>query len=232
MVQTGIRAVHDACEGDVAHVLAPASQRCPNLVGVLLADDLLLLAVAAENEGWGLGPGGQPVVDRRMTVAVAAAMIADLALLGRVVPGREVVDVSSTGDADLDAALGVVAVQRPAVPAWVRAVADTRPDLARLGRMRAVRLLTEYDSRAAKPARRLFAPEDGPEVAILGRLHEAMARGSGDARTVALAELLRATGLHRRWFRGTSAQERDRRLDALVPAGGWLTDAVADALSS
>ncbi|GAB1510496.1 GPP34 family phosphoprotein [Actinophytocola sp. KF-1] len=193
---------------------------------MLLVDELLLLAVAAENEGWGLAPDGQPVVAPRMTVAAAVAVLADLALLGRVVPGREVVDVESTGDADLDAALGVVAAQEQAIAAWVRAVAATRPDLARLSRLRADRVLTEYDSRAATPARRLFAPEDGPEVAILGRLHRALARGSGDPSTVALAELVRATGLHERWFRGTSAQERESRLAALLPADGWITGAL------
>ncbi len=199
---------------------------------MLLADELLLLAIAAENEGWGLEDDGRPIVDPRMTVASAVAVLADLALLGRVVPGREVVGVESTGDADLDAALGVVAVQEPAMSAWVRAVADTRPDVARLDRLRAKRVLTEYDSRAATPARRLFSPEIGVEGPILDRLGRALKQGAGDERTVALLALLRATGLHERWFRGISTRERDRGFATVIPPGDWIGGAVYTGVSA
>ncbi len=199
---------------------------------MLLADELLLLAIAAENEGWGVEPDGRPIVDPGLTVAAAVAVLADLALLGRVVPGREVVGVESTGDADLDAALGVVATEEQAMAAWVRAVAGARPDLARLDRLRADRVLTEYESVAARPARRLFSPEIGVEVPILDRARQAMKRGAADERTTALLALLRATGLHGLWFREMSTEELDRRLAAVIPADDWIGDAVATGIPS
>lgn len=192
---------------------------------MLLADQLLLLAVAAENEGWGLHDGA-PEVPPPLTTGVAAALLADLALLDRIVPGESVVDQEPTGEPDLDTALRRIAAEPPA--RWVAVVAADRPDLARLARLRADRVLTEYDSRAAHPARRLFAPEHGPEVAILDRLHRALARGTADRPTTALLALLRACGLHERWFRGTTPEERDAALTRLTAADDWIVRAVGE----
>jgi hypothetical protein len=191
---------------------------------VLLADQLLLLAVAAENEGWGLHDG-EPQVAPRLTTGVAAALLADLVLRGRIVPGKSVTDASPTGEPDLDSALRHISGVPPAK--WVRAVATDRPDLSRLAVLRAGRVLTEYDSPTARPARRLFAPEDGREVAILTGLHQAMAHGTTDRATTALLALLRATGLHERWFRGTGPKARDEALRRLTADDDWIITAVA-----
>jgi len=188
---------------------------------VLLADELLLLAIAAENEGWGLHDG-EPKVPRKLIAAVAAALLADLALRDRIVLGKAVVNKTPTGEPDLDAALARLNAPRT----WVTTVAKTRPDLARLTRLRNTGVLTEYDSPTARPPRRLFAREDGPEVAILARLHSALAKSSADGPTIALLALLRATGLHARWFRGTTSKARDTTLKHLIPADDWISRAL------
>lgn len=190
-----------------------------------LADQLLLLAVAADNDGWPLEKSGAPHVPAGYQQGTAAALLADLALSGRVSAGKRValLDPSPTGDAELDSALLEVPTAGRRVAQCVAAIAGRRPALARLRRMRAQGLLHTYPSRGRHW---LFVRETTTAVEqVVTPLHAAMRGNVCDDPTRALLALLRACQLHRFWLKGLPPKERDRRLRALLP-NDWLTGTV------
>lgn len=186
-----------------------------------LADRFLLLAVAADNSGWSLDASGRPHVPSAYRQGAAAALLAELALRGRVTPARRMalLDPTPTGDTELDDALRTVPRAARRVRRCVAAVAASRPDLARLHRMRAQGLLHTYPDRGREW---LFVRETTTAVElVVAPLHTALRDCRCDEPTRALLALLRACQLHRFWLRGLPPAERDHRLRTLLP-DDWL----------
>jgi hypothetical protein len=136
-----------------------------------------------------------------------------------------VLDPAATGDAELDAALGVVSGRR--VARCVDDIAAHRPDLPRLRRMREQGLLHTYPNNGKVW---LFVRETTTALeTVLAPLHSALRLGHCDEQTRALLALVRATRLHLFWLKGLPAAERDRALRALLPVD-WLPNLAAPGL--
>jgi hypothetical protein len=181
-----------------------------------LADRFLLLAVAADNDGWPLAADDQPRVPAAYRRGAAAALLAELVLRSRVTPGRRaaVLDPAATGDAELDAALDAVGPDGRRVPRCVTAIAAARPELARLHGMCTRGLLHTYPGRGGQ---RLFVRENTTALdLVVAPLHTALRARHCDEPTRALLDLLRASRLHRFWLKGLPPAERDRRLRELT----------------
>jgi hypothetical protein len=181
-----------------------------------LADRFLLLAVAADNDGWPLAEDDQPRVPSAYRRGAAAALLAELVLQNRVTPGTRatVLDPAATGDAELDAALDAVGPDGRRASRCVALIAAARPDLARLQGMRTRGLLHTYPGRGGQ---RLFVRENTTALdLVVAPLHTALRTRRCDEPTAALLNLLRASRLHRFWLKGLPPAERDRRLRELT----------------
>jgi hypothetical protein len=190
-----------------------------------LADRFLLLALASDSDGWPLGRDGRPEVPTVYRLGAAAALLAELAVRGRIIPDRRVAlrNPALTGNAELDSALHVVPPDGRRVEQCVAAIATGRPDFERLHRMRTFGLLHIYPRHGRNW---LFVRETTTTFdEIVAPLHAAMRDGRCDEQTRALLALLRASGLHRAWLKGLPPAEREGRLRALLP-NDWLRHAL------
>lgn len=195
-----------------------------------LAEDLLVLAVMAENAGVQSA--------RRMPYVLRGAELIQLCIEGRitVTDGRiTVVNAKETGSPDLDAALASMAQggQQPSADVWVREARDQMvhgylrhlQDAGVLRKRRLSLLASAGMSpryRAADPARagqirdRIDAAVRDPESA------------PDDA--WALAALAHAAGLAAYLYPGTENQEKRRRLDEIArecQSAGPVLEAIA-----
>lgn len=199
------------------------------MTGLTIADEVLVLQLCTVNEGWRMD-GGRVAVPHGLDRAVAGGLLAELGVLGRVASRSDpVLPVSHalTGDLGLDAAL--LRVSRAAKPRWarewVRVLAKGRPHDQRLERLRergTVRTSTlpGRGLRGTRQVPHVFVPEMGAEVSILGRCRRALDAGTADERTLALLGVMRATGLHRQWFRDFGAADLHHQIERLT-AGRW-----------
>lgn len=206
-----------------------------------LGEELLVVALCADNDGWVVGSDGMPRVPAGMGFVMAGAMLAELALLGRIAcSGKHVEAVSnaSTGDPRLDRVLCSIAESsKPRAGSWwVLEIAQTKSNLEGLWRPQRSGLIREYERPerglfGTKRAKRWFIPELGPEAPILEHWHGALNTGAADARTVAMLGLARASGMHRVWFGHLSRRELRRRLRPIVRKS-WVDRAVDGAIGS
>ena len=195
-----------------------------------LAEDLLVLAVMAENAG--------VQTARRMPYVLRGAELIQLCIDGRITitDGRiKVVNAEETGSPDLDAALASMAQrgQRPSADVWVREARDQMvhgylrhlQDAGVLRRRRlslsaSVGMSPRY--RAADPAR-------------AGQIRDRIDAAVRDLESApddawALAALAHAAGLAAYLYPGTDNQEKRRRLDEIArecQSAGPVLEAIA-----
>ncbi|WP_299036415.1 GPP34 family phosphoprotein [uncultured Pseudokineococcus sp.] len=171
-----------------------------------------------------------------LDVGLGGAVQVDLSLRGRV-DVRDgdlvVLDATPTGEPVLDAALAEVAAgARPKPPKrWLTALGkDARA--ASLERLVERGVLRREEGRVLGlfPRTRYPEADGGPEARVRQRLHDAVVVGTTpDARTAALASLVRALRLRGEVFRGEDRRATDRRLEELSE-GEWAGAAVKRAL--
>jgi len=171
-----------------------------------------------------------------LETGLGGAVQLDLSLRGRV-DVRDgdlvVLDGTPTGEPVLDAALAeVAATSRPKPPKrWLGALGkDARA--ASLERLVDRGVLRREDDRVLGLFARTRYPEadGGPEDRVRQRLHDAVVVGTTpDARTAALASLVRALRLRGEVFRGQDRRATDRRLEELSE-GDWAGAAVKRSL--
>lgn len=201
-----------------------------------IADELLLLAIHPA--------GGRPVIGRGpLDLALAGALLADLALAGRihldgdrVEPARAapVPAPAAARDPELDGALARI-VQSPGRHAH-RVVADLSGSSLRLALRNGLigqGILAEEEQRILGVLRSLSHPElnPAPRCAILGRLDAALAASAAGPlgqRTAALLGIAHACGLAHVLF--SPVPDLDRRV-ADRTAGGWAGPVVAKAIA-
>jgi hypothetical protein len=172
-----------------------------------ITDQFVFLALAAAPDGWPLDALGQAIAPRGTSAAVAAARLADLAVLG-------------PSDQPLEAG--------------IRRLARDRPELAALDQLRATGLVNNYARPVGRRGRRtvphVWARDDGSEASMLDRLRaivmaEPPERGRPQDRL--LLSVMYASGLTRRWFRGPTGPEFHRRVDLRLGEGGIEADLAA-----
>lgn len=186
----------------------PAPPSSPPPVGVpplAMADELLLVVLAARDDGWpvSFGPGAADMM-------VAGAELAELAARGRIAREGDRIRALggvTTGDAGLDSTLATIAgSHRPRRAAWwIGHLAEVCPAERRLHRLHGLGLVSSYDREvrrlfATKTVPTCFVPEGGPEVAMVERWQAALSGGRADARTAALLAIVSRAGLRLRWL--------------------------------
>ncbi|MFC7326544.1 GOLPH3/VPS74 family protein [Marinactinospora rubrisoli] len=184
----------------------------------LIAEELLLLAYHPDT--------GRPLAtDTRLTAGLAGALLAELALTGRVAIERDRVHAAGAsqpgGHPELDLLAAEIARQRrPArVRSWVsrtgslrlrRALQESAVQRRLLNRERVtvLRVFHREDYRPADPSTR---------AELLDRLRAMLMGGRApDPRSTALLGILGATRLDRRLFADLPARERRRRMKRLL----------------
>lgn len=171
-----------------------------------------------------------------LDTGLGGAVQLDLSLRGRV-DVRDgdlvVVDATPTGEPLLDGALAeVAAASRPRPPKrWLGPLGGDVRD-ATLARLVERGVLHREDDRVlwVFPRTRYPEADGGPEDRVRRQLHEAVVVGTTpDARTAALASLVRALGLRREVFPDADRRATDRRLAELAE-GEWAGAAVKRSL--
>jgi hypothetical protein len=171
-----------------------------------------------------------------LDTGLGGAVMLDLSLRGRVEVSEKdlvVVDPAPTGEPVLDAALAEVAgARRPKPPkSWLGGLGRAaRP--ATLDRLveRGVLARDERKALGLFSYTRYPEADGGPEQRVRQRLHDAVVVGTTpDARTAALASLVKALGMRREVFPDADRRATDRRLAELAE-GAWASDAVKKAV--
>ncbi|MFG1697409.1 GPP34 family phosphoprotein [Nonomuraea sp. NPDC049309] len=193
---------------------------------VTIAEELLLLALS-EHQGRFL------ISTAQLDLALGGGVLAELALAGRIAKvGRRlaVAAPQPLGDAELDAALSLIARDRPRTPEWwVRKLKsdDLRGRLlARLARA-GVLAMERTKALGIFPVTRWPELNPAVEAEVRSRAAAVLAGAAPDARTTALIALAKAAGLDRKAFPGSSRS----RVKELA-RGHWVADAVARAIGS
>jgi Golgi phosphoprotein 3 (GPP34) len=194
-----------------------------------LAEDLLVLAVMAENAGVRSA--------RRMPYVLRGAELIQLCIDGRitVTDGRiKVVNAKETGSPDLDAALASMAQggQQPSADVWVREARDQvvhgyLRHLQDAGVLRRRRLSLPA-SAGMSPRYRATDPARAGQ--IRDRIDAAVRDPAAPVDAWALAALAHAAGLAAYLYPGTENQEKRRRLDEIArecQSAGAVLEAIA-----
>ncbi|WP_298988768.1 GPP34 family phosphoprotein [uncultured Pseudokineococcus sp.] len=171
-----------------------------------------------------------------LDTGLGGAVQLDLSLRSRVdvVDGDlVVVDATPTGEPVLDGALAeVAATSRPRPPKRWLGPLGREVRAAALERLVERGVLHREDDRVlwVLPHTRYPEADGGPEDRVRGRLHDAVVVGTTpDARTAALASLVKALGLRREVFPEADRRATDRRLEQLAE-GEWAGAAVKRSL--
>lgn len=187
---------------------------------------------------------GTPELGASLSMALAAAMISELLLLGRirVEDGRKKLvhlrDAASTGDELLDEALEKVQVARKPrdLQYWVHKLSGVK-DLRHRAALQLCRLgvlLEEEDKVLGIFKRRIYPEADPePEREILERIRAAiLGEGSEvDSRTAVLVSLARATNLLAIHFSRKELREHKPRIERVVN-GELVGKATRDAIAA
>ncbi|WP_298802418.1 GPP34 family phosphoprotein [uncultured Pseudokineococcus sp.] len=171
-----------------------------------------------------------------LDTGLGGAVQLDLSLRGRVdvVDGDlVVVDATPTREPVLDGALAeVAATSRPRPPKRWLGPLGREVRAAALERLVERGVLHREDDRVlwVLPRTRYPEADGGPEDRVRGRLHDAVVVGTTpDARTAALASLVKALSLRREVFPEADRRATDRRLEQLAE-GEWAGAAVKRSL--
>ncbi|GAA2632484.1 GPP34 family phosphoprotein [Actinomadura fulvescens] len=191
---------------------------------VPLADEFLLLALR-DNDG------RLPFRSAALQAGLAGALLADLALTGRITVGGDLVtvcDATPPDDPDLAAALGRIAGEaKPRKPEWwVSRLIDDDLAARRLARLteRGTVDATTYRVFGVIPGRRYSGRDAELEPEIRARLAAALDTGRADERTAVLLALAHASGLIAR-LSGISGRDLRERVEH-VTAHHWAGKAV------
>ncbi|MEU5884692.1 GPP34 family phosphoprotein [Spirillospora sp. NPDC047279] len=200
-----------------------------------LADELLLLALREAD-------GKQLIDTARLNAGLGGAVLAELALAGRVrLDGRRLAvgDAAPHGEPDLDAALARVAADRkPRKPEyWVQKLGRSDLRKRRLEGLAERGVLTTEDHKALGlfSYRRYPEQDSAPETEIRGRLQNALDGGATDDRTITLLAITHACGLDRKIFPGVPKKDLKRRIEKLAAddwAGAAVTKVIVQAVSA
>jgi hypothetical protein len=172
-----------------------------------IADDVVFVPLCGEHEGWAVCSDGLPRIPLGLDVGVAGAYVLELAIARFIEQQGDRVVIASglPADADLAAVYRQIAAERPR-PAgwWIERLAARKPHLRQLERLRARRLVSEYDQVTQswfgkRTRRRCFAPDWGAEDEVMTQLHGALHGEVTDDRAVGLLAILCAGGWHD-WF--------------------------------
>jgi hypothetical protein len=207
-------------------------------VDLTLAEELVLLGTnergSTESAAWASLDNG-----------IAGARLLELALAGRLALGDKgaivVADERPTGDELTDEALARIAESERSRDAkhWVSKLASGKVRKRVLSRLDDRGVLAAERSRflGLVPRTRHVEVDPGPEREVRERLHGAvLGAGDPDARTVALAGLVKACGLTKAVFGREDRKAADRRIkelaepDAVSAAVKSVTDATTAAV--
>ncbi|MGY1617090.1 GPP34 family phosphoprotein [Geodermatophilus sp. SYSU D00691] len=208
---------------------------------MLIAEDLLLLLTADDT--------GKLVADSANTnIALGGALLAELALMGRVdIAGRDervregrlvVRDAGPTGDGMLDDALATVGHAEGKKPQSVVTALGKRTRVRLYERLAAAGLLREEEGRilGVVPTHRWPAEYTGHEAAVRADLATALRQGGpADARTRALVSLLLALKAVHKAMAPDSVGLSKRELNAnaeRIAEGDWVGKAVRSTIDT
>lgn len=206
-----------------------------------IADELILLALYPDNDGWPVGADGTAREPWYLQAAVSVAVLADLAVSGAISVGGG--RVSNTGrGVDSDEELGELATRiakRPGLTPeyWALEIYADEPQRRRLALLRQRHLILEYEREArrlwrSKTVRRWFVREDDALTALtVRRLGDVLHTGKADESTTTLLAIVGACGLHRKYFKDLDRGEREQRIRHLV-SGHWAWQTTKRCLSS
>jgi hypothetical protein len=186
-----------------------------------IADDVLFVPLCGEHQGWAVGSNGLPRIPLGLDVGVAGAYLLELAIHHCIEQqGDRVIATHARlpDDVDLSGVFREIAGERPRSAGWwIGRLAARQPHLRQLERLRARRLVSEYDRVTQswfgkRTRRRCFAPDWGAEDLVMQQLHGALCGEVTDDRTVGLLAILCAGGWHH-WFthRDRQVQRRAER---------------------
>lgn len=192
-----------------------------------IAEEILLLAFGEDD-------GRQLLSAIQLDPAVAGALLAELALRGRVTLRDKkvhVTDASPVGDEELDAVLARIAGSaREHKPAgWVQRVQSAKLRTRLLTRLVAAGVLAEERGRVLGvfPTRRWPEIDGSVEARVRERVAAALAGTAPDPRTAVLIAVMHAAKLDRKAFPGADRQ----RLKQLAE-GSWEGEAVARTIAA
>ena len=207
-----------------------------------MADELVLLALGSDYEGWPLRSDGTPNTPPYLGPGVGVALLAELAVTGAITvdEGRVVAGpVTIGGSGELRSVASRIAEQprHRSAAWWAQRLAAERPDLRRLEALKQRNLILEYERVARRvwrtgPGRYWFVPENSSTLnLIVGRLKRAMHAGEADGWTAALLAIVHACGVHRAYFRNLNRRERERRIRRIADKH-WSHRAAASAVTA
>ncbi|WP_214108107.1 GOLPH3/VPS74 family protein [Acrocarpospora catenulata] len=189
-------------------------------MSVILAEELLLLAYHDET--------GKALVGGELNVAIAGALVAELAINGRIdLDGKKVavVDPSPLGDDELDAVLarmaGEAKVRKPAW--WVGRISSEKVRRRLLGRLAERGILSAQQVKVLGifPATRYPEQDGGVERELRQRVASVLAGAEPDARLAMLIAVLQASGVLKKTFPDAP---KDRVKE--ITEGAWAGEAV------
>ncbi|MEV0828609.1 GOLPH3/VPS74 family protein [Nonomuraea rubra] len=198
---------------------------------VTIAEELLLLAYSDDK--------GKPLIaDSRLDHAVAGALLAELAVRGRVeltgrtLTGRKLTvrDPRPLRDELLDGVLNHMAERSDRSPSWwLQRLEKHDRRMRLLSRLAAMGVLREQRDKALGIFTVTTWPTafPGVEAAVRQRVSAALAGAHHDERTAALIGLVHSAGLTRKAFPGA-----DRRRFKHFAAGAWASGPVASTVAS
>ncbi|GAB3206302.1 GOLPH3/VPS74 family protein [Marinactinospora thermotolerans] len=169
-------------------------------VGLTLAEELALIALGDHD--------GKPILNETVfQIGLAGAMLAEMAILGRIDLSGDrvtVTDTTPTGDPQIDALLDRIAQEaKPRkVQWWVEKIKSSALQKGTLERLAARGVVSESEHRVLGilPIRRYPQADPDPETQIRSRIRAVLGGGAADQRTAALIALIDACGMTRRQF--------------------------------
>ena len=196
-------------------------------MALLVADELVLLALYPSDVGWRRGHAAVPDPPSWLGAGVAVALLAELALMGAIVidSGRVVAtNPQVSDDAELRETIAQIATHRKRRQAdwWGLHLAAGKPEVRRLAHLHQRNLILDHQAVIRRPwwtttTSTWFVPEDCSTVVhALDRLRAALRFADGDERTIALLAVVHACGLHRAYFKDLTRRERERQIRSLV----------------
>jgi hypothetical protein len=198
-----------------------------------IADDVVFVPLCGENQGWAICSDGLPRIPPGLDAGVAGAYLVELAIARSIeIQAEQVIATprKPPADADLAAVLRQIAAERPrSVCWWIKRLAERKPHLRQLARLRARGLVSEYDQPVwglfgKRNSRRCFAPDWGAEEGVMRRLGAELRDQPTDERTKGLLAILCAGGWTD-WFIKDDAVGRRHAKRAV--ASHWIGPEVA-----
>jgi hypothetical protein len=201
-----------------------------------IADELILLALFPDNDGWPVGHDGLPRVPSYLRAAVSVALLADLAVAGAVTVGgaddragdKAGDRVTPTGrDVSADPELSELAAGIARLPGqtpeyWAVQIYLGEPERRHLQLLRRQNLILDYERTVrrlwwSRTERRWFVREDDSVTELIARrLSGALRTGEADERTTTLLAIVHSCGLQRQYFKNLDRREREQRIRAII----------------